>query len=406
MVIQPILRVRQFQLLEDRRRGMGSTNHGTQDIHHRYYEEITAENRSKRLLDILPAGIYSGGYLTRVTDSRVSLGTWVAELRDGSSQISVRTAAAATLDSTTLDSGSISSATPYLVMRWGFNTVIANYVEIHALASLSARQENDVVIGRCVFDGATLSSFDYSDRTFPMIQDQNLRVEATSDTEMYVRVRGGVVNIGSAKVRIGDQKVGPFVAPSSPNSRIDLVYVTSTGALAILQGIAAVSPSVPAYGSKLVVAEILVVNGDTNITWDRITDARAFLAFPSSSRTQVVESEGTDDISYNTAAWANIPDMSVNITTTGGLVHVNGSVWIRTDGDDYSDFRVLVDGAVKYTRRLGMGDHQRYLEWNISRYFDLSAGAHTITLQWKKVTTAIYQDGSSYSRYLQAVELQ
>jgi len=207
-------------------------------------------------------------------------------------------------------------------------------------------------------------------------------------------------------VRIGDQKVGPFVAPSSPNSRIDLVYVTSTGALAILQGIAAVSPSVPAYGSKLVLAEILVVNGDTNITWDRITDARAFLAFPSSSRTQVVESEGTDDISYNTAAWANIPDMSVNITTTGGLVHVNGSVWIRTDGDDYSDFRVLVDGAVKYTRRLGMGDHQRYLEWNISRYFDLSAGAHTITLQWKKVTTAIYQDGSSYSRYLQAVELQ
>lgn len=384
---------------------MGSTNHGTQDIHYRYYEDVTAENRGKRLLDVLPVGIYSGGYLTKVTNSRVSLGTLVAELKDGDSQISVRTSAVAMLDSTTLDSGSISSTTPYLIMRWGFDTVIANYVEIHALANLSVRQENDVIIGKCVFDGATLSSFDYSDRTFPSIQDKNLRVEATSDTEMYVRVHGGIVNTGSAKVRIGDQKVGPFVAPGSPNSRIDLVYVTSAGALAIAQGTAAVSPSVPAYGNKLVLAEVLVVNGDTNIAWSRITDARAFLAFPQSSSVQKVESDGTDNISYNVTDWADIPNMSVNITSTGGLVHVNGSVWIRTDGDDYSDFRLVIDGVPQYTRRLGMGDHQRYLEWNVSYYTSLSAGLHTIKLQWKKVTTTIYQDGSSYKRFLQAVEL-
>lgn len=384
---------------------MGATNHGTQQITWQYFLEATGANWGRRTLDILPVGIYSGGYLTRVSDTEVSMSTLVAEISDGSNQISVRTTTTASLSSATLDSGTISSGTPYLVLRWSYAASAANYVEVHALATLTVRSQYDLVIGKCVFSGSTLTGFDYSDRTFPRIQEQNLRVEATPDTEMYVRLRAGIVNTGSQKVVIGDQKIGPFAVPGGGNSRIDLVYVNSSGSPDIVQGVAAVSPSVPAYGNRLVLAEVRLVNGDTNITWDRITDARAFLSFPQTSRTQLVESTGTDDISYNVAAWADIPNMSINIVTSGGLVHVTGSVWIRTDGDDYSDFRVLIDGNVQYTRRLGMGDHQRYLEWVISEYKTLSAGSHTVVLQWKKVTTTIYQDGSSYMRYLQAVEL-
>jgi hypothetical protein len=238
-----------------------------------------------------------------------------------------------------------------------------------------------------------------------MIQDQNLRVEATSETEMYVRVRGGTVNTGSAKVVIGDQKVGPFTVPGSGNSRIDLVYVTSAGALAIQQGTAAVSPSVPAYGNKLVLAEVRVVNGDTNIIWDRITDARAFLAFPQVSSTQMIESTGTDDVTYSTAAWATIPNMSVSITTTGGLVHIVGGLNMRWSTELYNDFRLRVDGVVQFTRRLEMGDSQGYIDWTVDFYKQLSSGAHTVDLQWYRVQANITQEGSTYKRYLQAVEL-
>lgn len=259
---------------------MGTTNHGTQTITWQYFQEATAANWGKRLLSQLPIGIYAGGYLSKVTDSKVSLSVLVAEIKDNVNQISVRTSSVATLDSSTLDSGAISSATPYLVMRWSYVAAANNFVEIHALASLSARQQNDLVIGKCVFVGSTLSSFDYSDRTFPMIEDQNLRVEATSDVEMYVRVRAGRVNTGNAIVKVGDQKVGPFVVPGAGLSRIDLVYVKFDGTVAIQQGSATVSPTAPLYLGKLVLAEILVVNGDTNITWDRITDSRSFLQYP------------------------------------------------------------------------------------------------------------------------------
>ena len=127
---------------------MGATNHGTQQITWQYFQEATGANWGKRLLGILPPGIYSGGYLTEVSDTEVTLSILIAEIKDGTTQISVRTAAAATLNSTTLDSGAISSATPYLVLRWLYALSAVNYVEVHAISSVSVAQDNDIVIGK------------------------------------------------------------------------------------------------------------------------------------------------------------------------------------------------------------------------------------------------------------------
>lgn len=259
---------------------MSATNHGSQQITWQYFSEATSANWGRRNLGILPVGIYSGGYFTKTSNTEISMSVVVAEISDGTNQVSVRTTEVAILNSTTLDSGAISSATPYLVFRWGYQSVVSNYVEIHALASVSNRQQNDLILGKCVFTGATLTGFDYSDRTFPQIQAQDLKVEATSATEMYVQLRGGVFSTGNATLRIGDQKVGPFVVPGTGNSRIDLVYIGFDGSVAIQQGTPSTSPSAPSYAGKLVLAEVRVVNGDTNITWDRITDVRSFLQHP------------------------------------------------------------------------------------------------------------------------------
>jgi len=123
---------------------MGTTNHGTQQQTFEYFENATAEEFNKRNLDIRPRGIYSGGYLTRVSDVEVSLSPLSAEIGDGDKQISVQTTTVATLNVSTLDSGSISSSTPYLVLRWGFLAQKDNYVEIHAIASVAAAQDNDI----------------------------------------------------------------------------------------------------------------------------------------------------------------------------------------------------------------------------------------------------------------------
>jgi len=256
---------------------MGATNHGNQDITYNYFEEATAENFNKRHVDIRPQGIYKGGYLKKVTDSEILLTPFTVEIGDDNTQICSKSTSNATLNSGTLDSGSISSATSYIVLRWSFSEQVDNFVEVHAISSAENAQSNDIIIGKCVFSEATLTGFDYSERTFLNVQDLFLKVEATEVEELYVRVRAGRIQTSSTTIVIPEQKVGPFEVPSSPNSRIDLVYVTSTGTVSIQKGSAAPSPAAPDYAGKLVIAEVRVVNGDTNITADRITDTRAFI---------------------------------------------------------------------------------------------------------------------------------
>lgn len=256
---------------------MGATDHGTQEITIQYYEEATSFDVNKRNVDIVPRGIYSGGHLAKVSNTEVTLSQFTAEIGDDDIQISVRTSTPATLKASTLDSGDIDPAYPYLVMRWAYVAQQDNYVEIHAIASVSAAQDTDIIIGKCVFSGSTLVSFDYAARTFLNVQNNFLKVEATEDSELYIWVKAGKIQLSTGTIHIAEQKVGPFSEPSSPNSRIDLVYVTDAGALAIAQGTAAVSPSVPDYGSKLVLAEVRLVNGDVNIVSSRITDVRPFI---------------------------------------------------------------------------------------------------------------------------------
>ena len=190
---------------------MGTTNHGTQTMTFRYFQDANQSDFAKKEVSIRPCGIYSGGHFTKVSNTEIKLSTFVAEIGDGTVQISVRTASEATLKAATLDSGSISSATPYIVLRWAYVAQANNYVEVHAIASVASAQANDIIVGKCTFSGATLTGFDYTDRTLLNVQNVLLRVEATEDTEMYVWVRGGRVQIGSQYVVVPEQKIGSFV---------------------------------------------------------------------------------------------------------------------------------------------------------------------------------------------------
>jgi hypothetical protein len=80
-------------------------------------------------------------------------------------------------------------------------------------------------------------------------------------------------------VFVPEQKVGPFTVPAYPNSQIDLVYIDTDGIAKILYGVAAPSGSelVPSYSGKLVIAQVRLVNGDSNIPASRITDVRNFI---------------------------------------------------------------------------------------------------------------------------------
>ena len=293
---------------------MGSTNHGTQSMTFHYFQDAKQSEFAEKDIDIRPCGIYSGGHLTRVSNTEITLSLLVAEIGDGSAQISVRTALDATLKAATLDSGSISSATPYIVLRWAYVATANNYVEVHAIASVAAAQANDIIVGKCVFSGATLTGFDYTDRTLLNVQNVFLRVEATEDTEMYVWVRGGRVHNSTQCNTVPEQKVGPFAVPGAPNSRIDLVYIDDDGDPQILQGVAAPSPSAPSYGGRLVVAQVRVVNGDSDIPSSRISDVRSFIAPTLAAITELFSSNGYVVLSNGLVIQWGTKNIPANIT--------------------------------------------------------------------------------------------
>jgi len=304
---------------------MGTINHGNQDITYNFFEEATAEDFNKRHLDIRPRGIYKGGYLTKHTNSEIYLSLFTLEIGDDDEQISSKSSDVATINNTTLDSGTISSTTPYIVLRWAFAEQSDNYVEIHAIANVAAALTNDIIVGKIVFDGATITGFSYTDRTFLNVQDLFLKVEATPDSELYVRLRAGRIQDGSQNIFIPEQKVGPFSVPGSPNSRIDLVYIDDDGTAAIFQGSQAVSPSPPDYDDKLVVAEITIVNGDANITVNKIKDVRIF----------ITSVPITPDYSNIFGSWTNKD--SLNNTLVKDAVYKAGSdgfvtAYISADG--------------------------------------------------------------------------
>jgi hypothetical protein len=257
---------------------MSNTNHGTQAIAVSYFMNALSGTQNKTTHQIVSRGIYNGGYLTRESDSEVTLSPFTVSIGDSLYQISVTSSANATLNSGTLDGGTISASTPYLVMRWSYAAVINNYVGIYAVANLAAVLANDIVIGKCVFGGTTLSPiFDYTDRTNPLVAYKLLKVEALETPSMTVRIKGGMVQTGSSYANVKDQLIS-FTAPASPNSRIDLVCIDSAGAVIIVPGTPAPSPTAPSYAGKLVVAEITIANGTTTITNSLIKDVRSFLS--------------------------------------------------------------------------------------------------------------------------------
>lgn len=258
---------------------MGSTNHGTQNVSHKYYEEVTANNRNVRLNDIIPRGIYDGGYLEKTNDTEVKMTALTVEIGDNTVQVRVETSDYAYIRDNTVDSGTLSASTPYVALRWAYTAVQANYMEIHMLASVSAAQANDIIVGKVVFTGSTIAGFDYTDRTILPVMSQWLKPrQVGSGSEfMYVIVRSGRIHDGNGYVNIQEYSVGPFAVPASPYSRIDLIYIDDAGVPQILQGTPAATPSAPDYGGRLVIAEVTVVNGDTGIPQSRIKDVRSFI---------------------------------------------------------------------------------------------------------------------------------
>jgi len=400
-------------------------NVGTQTVTILYNASALSGTVNRRHLSIRPTGLYSGGYLSIVDAANASLSTLICEISDGTYQVKISTGAAVTI--------AVAQATPYIVLRWSYTaSAAADYLDYVIVATPAT---NDIVVGKCSFTGGgDLQGFVYAERTTPNVLDLFLKVEPTATTELKVRVRAGRVQNGKTTIQIPDQLSTLITVPSS-NSRVYLVYVNRlTGAIAIdSSGTAAASPSAPSYAGKQVLAEVLVSSTDTNIAASAITDVRDFanMSYPVDDSTIQVNTDGELAVKSNVSgqamqvigstavaspldSYAQIPQMIINMTTTGGDVSIDFDTDLQADVDNL-EIQLLVDGSDVLTRviqkrtggvtAVSSPFHLSWLEEG------LAAGAHTFLVQWRHDHPSLgawmqYGIAASKSlRVLRAIEL-
>lgn len=243
---------------------------GTQTVTIKYFDPADSAVLNRIGVDGRKTGIYTGGYLTKVSDVSVTLSVLTCEISDGTYQVRVKTASVVTI--------AVGAAVPYVVLRWAYTGSAANdYMDFVAVA-LGGILATDLVVGQCTFAGATLTGFVYTLRSTPSTMDLFLKVEPTIPASLKVRVRAGRINYGSANYDIVDQDSPLFVAPGA-GTRIDALQVNAAGALIVTQGTAVA----PDYGGLVTLAEITLGVGQTTITVTSIKDVRAFgSAYPTS----------------------------------------------------------------------------------------------------------------------------
>jgi hypothetical protein len=245
-----------------------SVDVGNQSISLKFGSSGNSREINRRFVGIRPTGIYSGGYLTVVDASHASLSALIAEIEDGTHQLRIAT--------TTVVSTLVSSAIPYIVLRWAYTGNTSDFMEILAVSTPATY---DLIVGKCTFTGGgVLNGFVYSERSNPEVLDLFLQVEASETAELRVRIRGGRIQNGKENIDIPDQKSGTFIPPGS-NSRIDLVYVDRTaGTIAIdSSGTAAATPVAPSYAGRLILAEVTLSAGDLSVASAAIKDVRDFV---------------------------------------------------------------------------------------------------------------------------------
>lgn len=99
--------------------------------------------------------------------------------------------------------------------------------------------------------------------------------------DMTVRLDAGYVFNGTTLTEVAAQSTAVITAPVS-NPRIDRVVVdAATGAVSVIQGTEAASPSAPAItAGKLPIAKVALSVGQTSITNSNLTDERARITNP------------------------------------------------------------------------------------------------------------------------------
>lgn len=231
------------------------------------------------LYDMLPAGIYNGGLLSKTplfTD-RVTVAPLTVLLYDSTIGVAVKVTT-----STSEPNITISSTTPYVCFSYEWVDATSNYMNMFAASYDDVLLNPDwLVAGRGVYISGNLqSTFDYSRRSDAVIatHDTNknaFRVQPVEAQPKRVYVNPGNVYFNNAYIQFPGGTADADIT-NTILGRIDLVVVDESNNVSFLLGTDSATPSVPTYPKlAYVVAEIHRAGGRDSIFGNEIVQINA-----------------------------------------------------------------------------------------------------------------------------------
>ena len=337
----------------------------TQVVTLQYLNPANSRDINRRPVDVIPTGIYKGGYFT-INSDVATLTDLVCEIRSNGEGDDYQIRSAITGFTFNIQL----TGTWYVVLRWTY-TNGENNVSVEEVGSVTSPY--DIVIGSYTKTGPSTYSISYADRDNAAVTDLYLKVEPNDTTPTSsVRVKGGKVQIsGTSKttlVDIADQ----LVSLDGLATGTYVIYVTSAGSVTLF----AKAGATGTYYSLLGLAEVTYTSGSP-IVAANIKDVRQFLTQPAIPDDISVQRRALDG---KLAAMVDNESMEINATKSlrtrvdNESILINATKGLRAKVDNTTiiigpNGLTAVMRIPKYTIKVGKSSNTSNPNTTIPGYF-------------------------------------
>ena len=251
-----------------------TSNKGGQVAVFNFKQEARAIGFNQAFCDILPYGIYTGGELSKVSNTTIDVAPLTCIIKSyNNDKVALRQE---TTSNYRVDD--VSPSKPYIVIRYGWLEQEFNYMTILAVGGSENPDMEvdeklhslDIILGKVVYDGIEIPSDNKKAFDLTLRQDvffnksaklfNQFKVSATDPISNKVNISGGVLNTSKGHFTKSGTEFDTGASDTngigSGNERIDLIVLDVNGDFKFIKGVPAVSPLAPNYGNYKVLAEI------------------------------------------------------------------------------------------------------------------------------------------------------
>jgi hypothetical protein len=263
-----------------------NVNYGDQVLVFDYRQEARGKGFSQAFCDVLPYGLYSGGQLTRISDTMINIGFLVCVIRsDEADNVAPRIETTKAQDislALAINSPYANINRPYIILRFGWQDVETNYMDVRAVGWSTDPNELDpnklhpldIILGKVLFQETFAESgqfiittgnpFDLSRRQDVFIKETEavagqFRVSSSEIDSKKVFISGGKVNTSKGRFLLtGAEFPSTGIPDTGTMGRTDLIVVNVNGEFQLIQGTPSASfpAPTPRYQTFKVLAEI------------------------------------------------------------------------------------------------------------------------------------------------------